>query len=212
MSDMEYESSRPVDEMENTHTATAQPPVSRTSISDSKDKHEPLSFSTIVADAMETSTPTPIADPLHHIIYEYPLDDDSGIENSASELTDTERTIQEETLAHILPAIPHDPHIPTNTQTSIMNVLQSDSIAAGQSHTSAPQIPSPQEDDIHEIQDDTHYDADSAYDADSIRDDDTETLASFITNYRWENGRRYHAYSDGAYWVWLQKQSEDYLY
>lgn len=30
---------------------------------------------------------------------------------------------------------------------------------------------------------------------------DTETLASFITDYRYENGRRYHAYKDGEYWV-----------
>jgi len=30
---------------------------------------------------------------------------------------------------------------------------------------------------------------------------DTDTLASYVTDYRYENGRRYHAYSDGAYWV-----------
>ncbi|KAF4624687.1 hypothetical protein G7Y89_g13482 [Cudoniella acicularis] len=29
---------------------------------------------------------------------------------------------------------------------------------------------------------------------------DTDTLASFITDYRYENGRRYHAYRDGEYW------------
>lgn len=30
---------------------------------------------------------------------------------------------------------------------------------------------------------------------------DTDTLASYITDYRYENGRRYHAYQDGEYWV-----------
>lgn len=45
------------------------------------------------------------------------------------------------------------------------------------------------------------YNTDSAYGDDSLLGDDTETLASFITDYRYENGRRYHAYRDGAYWV-----------
>jgi len=191
---MEYECSSAVDEMEN--TTTEQPLISSTSMSDSKDKHEPLSFSAAVAHTMDTSTT--IADPQHHIVYGYPLDDDPGIEHSAQELTDTEGTIREGELAHILPTISHDPHIPTNTQASI---LQPDSMTSGQSHTSVSQFPAQQAEDVHEVQDDAHYDVDSAYDADSIRDDDTETLASFITNYRWENGRRYHAYSDGAYWV-----------
>ena len=30
---------------------------------------------------------------------------------------------------------------------------------------------------------------------------DTQTIASYITDYRYENGRRYHAYRDGEYWV-----------
>jgi hypothetical protein len=30
---------------------------------------------------------------------------------------------------------------------------------------------------------------------------DSDTLASYITDYRYENGRRYHAYRDGEYWV-----------
>ncbi|KAF2099340.1 S-adenosyl-L-methionine-dependent methyltransferase [Rhizodiscina lignyota] len=41
---------------------------------------------------------------------------------------------------------------------------------------------------------------DSAYDSESLLGDDTMTLASFITEYRTENGRQYHAYRDGAYW------------
>jgi len=44
-------------------------------------------------------------------------------------------------------------------------------------------------------------DHDSAYDSESLIGDDTLTLASYITDYRFENGRRYHAYRDGAYWV-----------
>jgi hypothetical protein len=44
-------------------------------------------------------------------------------------------------------------------------------------------------------------DADSAYDNESLLDEGTRTLASFITDYRYEHGRRYHAYKDGAYWV-----------
>lgn len=30
---------------------------------------------------------------------------------------------------------------------------------------------------------------------------DTQTVASYMTDYRYENGRRYHAYRDGEYWV-----------
>lgn len=51
---------------------------------------------------------------------------------------------------------------------------------------------------------DEHYrdqDFDSAYDSESLIGGDTMTLASYITDYRFEHGRRYHAYRDGAYWV-----------
>lgn len=30
---------------------------------------------------------------------------------------------------------------------------------------------------------------------------DTDSLQSYITNYTYENGRRYHGYRDGEYWV-----------
>lgn len=46
-------------------------------------------------------------------------------------------------------------------------------------------------------------DFDSAYDNESLIGGDTSTLASYITDYRFEHGRRYHAYRDGAYWVCL---------
>lgn len=43
--------------------------------------------------------------------------------------------------------------------------------------------------------------ADSAYDdASSINESITDTLESAYSHYRWENGRRYHIYRDGAYW------------
>jgi ubiquinone/menaquinone biosynthesis C-methylase UbiE len=41
---------------------------------------------------------------------------------------------------------------------------------------------------------------DSAYDSASYIGDDTNTLASYITDYRYEHGRRYHRYKDGSYW------------
>lgn len=43
--------------------------------------------------------------------------------------------------------------------------------------------------------------ADSAYDdTSSINESITDTLESAYSHYRWENGRRYHIYRDGAYW------------
>lgn len=44
-------------------------------------------------------------------------------------------------------------------------------------------------------------DSDSAYGGDSLIGDDTKTLSTYITQHRYEYGRRYHAYRDGAYWV-----------
>ncbi|KIW07628.1 uncharacterized protein PV09_01574 [Verruconis gallopava] len=46
----------------------------------------------------------------------------------------------------------------------------------------------------------TEADADSAYDSESLIGGDTVTLASYITDYKYENGRRYHSYRDGSYW------------
>jgi hypothetical protein len=51
-------------------------------------------------------------------------------------------------------------------------------------------------------------DVDSAYDTESLVGEDTYTLASFITDYRYEHGRRYHAYKDGSYWVGLAHASK----
>lgn len=46
-------------------------------------------------------------------------------------------------------------------------------------------------------------DLDSAYGDDSLIGDDTKTLSCYITDYRFEYGRRYHSYRDGAYWVYI---------
>jgi hypothetical protein len=43
-------------------------------------------------------------------------------------------------------------------------------------------------------------DRDSAY-GESIHAGDTASITSAITKYRYENGRRYHAFRDGAYWA-----------
>jgi hypothetical protein len=43
-------------------------------------------------------------------------------------------------------------------------------------------------------------DIDSAYGSASLIGEDTETLASYITDFRYENGRRYHSFRDGSYW------------
>lgn len=48
---------------------------------------------------------------------------------------------------------------------------------------------------------DDDSDTDSAYGEDSLLRDDTRTLATYMTEYRYEFGRRYHAFRDGAYWV-----------
>jgi hypothetical protein len=49
------------------------------------------------------------------------------------------------------------------------------------------------------VQSDDEYD--SGFDSGSLLGDETDTLASSILHYRIENGRQYHAYRDGAYWV-----------
>ncbi|KAL5319373.1 hypothetical protein ACEPPN_012424 [Leptodophora sp. 'Broadleaf-Isolate-01'] len=67
-----------------------------------------------------------------------------------------------------------------------------------------PHNPAIHDDDDDEIGDDADYgqdfnNNDSALGG-SLIGCDTDTLASFITDYRYENGRRYHAYRDGEYW------------
>ena len=68
-----------------------------------------------------------------------------------------------------------------------------------------------------DIDDQDHYDGedagqdfddnDSAFGG-SLIGCDTDTLASFITDYQYENGRRYHAYREGEYWVKMPALTE----
>ncbi|KAM0414577.1 hypothetical protein ACHAPT_013582 [Fusarium lateritium] len=51
-------------------------------------------------------------------------------------------------------------------------------------------------------------DADSSYSL-STRITDTESLRSSILDYKWENGRRYHAYQDGSYWAPNDDRQQD---
>jgi hypothetical protein len=43
-------------------------------------------------------------------------------------------------------------------------------------------------------------DVDSSYGDDSDRESQTTSLKSSVTNYVYENGRRYHAFRQGSYW------------
>jgi hypothetical protein len=63
---------------------------SKHSVPDSKDKHKTLSIGATIIDTVET--PTPTADPPYYIRHGHSLIDDSGIELSAAELTETEGT------------------------------------------------------------------------------------------------------------------------
>ena len=51
-----------------------------------------------------------------------------------------------------------------------------------------------------EGEEEMYNDNDSAFGG-SLVGWDSDSLASYITDYRYENGRRYHAYRDGEYWV-----------
>jgi hypothetical protein len=51
-----------------------------------------------------------------------------------------------------------------------------------------------------EGEEEMYNDNDSAFGG-SLMGWDSDSLASYITDYRYENGRRYHAYRDGEYWV-----------
>ncbi len=66
----------------------------------------------------------------------------------------------------------------------------------------AASLPPDQEEELEHPEGDN--DRDSAYE-ESFEEDsqasDTVSLMSAITKYRYENGRQYHAYRDGAYWA-----------
>lgn len=52
-----------------------------------------------------------------------------------------------------------------------------------------------------QLDDGNDNDHDSTYCDDTLLRDDTKSLTSYMTEYRYEYGRRYHAFRDGAYWV-----------
>lgn len=82
--------------------------------------------------------------------------------------------------------------------------LADDAPTSATRHESSAQIINPPTDngDEQEETNDPLDDAeDSGFDSGSLIGDDTDTLASSIMHYRMENGRQYHAYRDGAYWV-----------
>ncbi|KAL8660698.1 MAG: hypothetical protein Q9202_006312 [Teloschistes flavicans] len=63
------------------------------------------------------------------------------------------------------------------------------------------QPPVPDQPDTVIPDDNLSLEADSAYDdGASLNESITDTLDSAYSRYRWENGRRYHSYRDGAYW------------
>ncbi|KAJ8068411.1 hypothetical protein OCU04_003971 [Sclerotinia nivalis] len=60
----------------------------------------------------------------------------------------------------------------------------------------------------HRQEEEVFDDYDSAFGG-SLIGCDTKTLATYITDYRYENGRRYHAYQDGEYWGPNDEPSSD---
>lgn len=90
-----------------------------------------------------------------------------------------------------------------SANTSMMSLNEAKESPA-QIEYSEPTGPSPDRDEEPDIQQENQEpevnDTDSAYDSESLLGDDTLSLASYITDYRFEHGRRYHAYRDGAYW------------
>ena len=99
-----------------------------------------------------------------------------------------------------LPSQPQDPSFPSQSYAPQVQPLQQQQ-----------DQPIPHQDFQHQqpvidqdpaaIEDQYSSYADSAYDdASSINESITDTLDSAYSRYRYENGRRYHSYCDGAYW------------
>jgi hypothetical protein len=168
-------------------------------------EHKPSSFDPPAMDIAEPSTSN--ADPSHLVADGQAHKHDSGVQHFMEESTGAVESGLKTTSAHALSHTPPEHHIPTTAESSSVYSLQPDPIITGESPILSEEFPSQATEDDEEWLDEAPPDIDSAYDGDSLREDDTETLPSFITDYRWENGRRYHAYSDGAYWVRLRMQS-----
>lgn len=130
---------------------------------------------------------------------------DSGYGQSVEEFIDADGPFKCTKSTHTSFTVQLDSHMPVNTVTPPTYSLPLESMTVEPQPVSVPSLPA-QEWSSLDVTNELHYDADSAYDGDSVNNDDTASLKSFVTNYRWENGRRYHAYSDGAYWVWPPEQ------
>ena len=106
--------------------------------------------------------------------------------------------------------IPNQVTIPSASSPTYTSTVPSTppSVSYPSAHDSALSLASEGPDSAHSddgqvLEDDGEqddYDGDSAFGG-SLIGCDTDTLASYITDYRYENGRRYHAYRDGEYWV-----------
>jgi hypothetical protein len=79
---------------------------------------------------------------------------------------------------------------------SLASTVVPDSSTEAEDHDDMTSFVDEEGDDMHGGFDDN----DSAFGG-SLIGCDTDTLASYITDYRYENGRRYHAFRDGEYWV-----------
>lgn len=113
----------------------------------------------------------------------------------------------ESTLKHVEPGSPEamvlivDDEVDTehpghDSAFSLTPVADPESFADHEDHEGMDEIADEQDEHMHG----EFNDNDSTYGG-SLIGCDTDTLASYITDYRYENGRRYHAYRDGEYWV-----------
>ena len=101
----------------------------------------------------------------------------------------------------MLPSLPpsfqtaHDPSVPSTKESNASPDSSYNLPARPFAHPNEPAGENSYNDD-----NDDNDDNDSAFGG-SLIGCDTDTLSSLITDYRYENGRRYHAYKDGEYWV-----------
>ncbi|KAH7017107.1 S-adenosyl-L-methionine-dependent methyltransferase [Ilyonectria destructans] len=79
---------------------------------------------------------------------------------------------------------------------------------ASRSPTRSPEAPGNLADEAADDHIEVDDDTDSTY-SEGTRVTDTQSLRTSILNYKWENGRRYHAYKDGAYWAPNDDRQQD---
>ncbi|KAI4095755.1 MAG: hypothetical protein LQ344_001472 [Seirophora lacunosa] len=107
-------------------------------------------------------------------------------------LSSAESVESVETLTHNAVAPPSNPLLTSQPQQPQQPSLDQHAQFQQNLHQLHEQSSAPAEDQSY---------ADSAYDdTSSLNESVTDTLESAYSHYRWENGRRYHIYRDGAYW------------